>query len=397
MTAIPNSRWRKPAIFHFLTTTYLPPSFAGTGRRAMSDNAAHSNTFLPVTEPENMETPVSPSAEAGHVVEKEDVASDDHQLVFDAEAPDGGPDHPVTFESSVSVAPVTNGVAKNGREALDVPVSTSTPDTYDASPSPIDRTEEERDEQAEAMVIESLRAQVQDLFSQVTQLNTKLVRSYDRVSDLEDDLHMSSANARSSALKIAQLELERTQHLSALNTGLLVERSAVAAELTRVMERATDEAARAGKAESARAEIERELDDLSAGLFNQANNMVAQARFAQAGSERKVEEAETALRAAEDAVAAMQTQVQALQREKEKAQAESEHMEMRMGKGKWIERASMAPSSKEVRLLSSHSPYQEFLLFVAHLRSIRPSHATPPAMSTLLPLPFLGRLQSEDS
>jgi hypothetical protein len=256
---------------------------------------------------------------------------------------------------------------------------------------------EERDLQAEAMVIDSLRTQVQDLYTQVSQLNSKLVRSYDRVSDLEDELHVASTSSRSSALKIAQLELERTQHLSALNTGLLVERAAVTAELRNVMERATVEAARAGEAVSARNEIERELDDLSAGLFGQANSMVAQARYAQAGSERKVEESELALRAAEDAVATMQHQVQLLQEEKEAAQREAERMKMLVGKGKWVDREATAPSSKAVRLLSSHTPYQEFLLFVAHLRAIRPATANLPVMSTLLPLPFLARLQAEDS
>jgi hypothetical protein len=290
------------------------------------------------------------------------------------------------------------GAQGKGKDVVeDAPTTnTSTPTTLAVNGN-ISEEIEDSDEQAEAMVVDSLRAQVQDLFSQVTQLNSKLVSSYDRVSDLEDDLHMSSANARSSALKIAQLELERTQHLSALNTGLLVERSAVTAELSRVMEKATDEAARAGKAENARVEIEQELDDLSAGLFNQANNMVAQARFAQASSERKVEEAEIALRAAEEAVSSMQAHVQALQAEKEQANAEAESIRMRMGKGKWIERNSVAPSSKEIQLLSSHSPYQEFLLFIAHLRSVRPATTHPPVMASLLQLPFLARLQNEDS
>ena len=50
------------------------------------------------------------------------------------------------------------------------------------------------------------------------------------------------------------------------------------------MEKATEEAARRGQAESARAEIEKDLDDLSAGLFDQANRMVAEGRIAEARS-----------------------------------------------------------------------------------------------------------------
>ncbi|KAI0676389.1 hypothetical protein C8Q78DRAFT_960715 [Trametes maxima] len=253
------------------------------------------------------------------------------------------------------------------------------------------------DPDAQAMVIESLRAQVQDLFSQVTQLNGKLVRSYDRVSDLEDELHVSSSNLRQATLKNSQLELERTQHLSALSTGLLVEKSHVTTELNRLMERATEEAARRGQAESARAEIEKELDDLSAGLFNQANTMVAEARMSEARSARKLEETETALRGAEEIVGVLQAQMQALQSEKEHADRRVEEMRARMGKGKWVERSPDGARPDRPRLMSAHVPYHEFIVFISHLRAIRPASAQPPAMSTLLPLPFLARLVAEDS
>ena len=250
---------------------------------------------------------------------------------------------------------------------------------------------------AQAMVIASLRSQVQDLFSQVTALNNKLVKSYDRVSDLEDDLHISSQNLRNCTIKVSQLELECTQHLSALNTGLLVEKEQVTAELTRLMEKATDEAARRGQAESARMEIEKDLDDLSAGLFGQANTMVAEARFERARSERKAEDAERALKETEEVIGLMQQQMQALQVEKEASERRLGEMEVTMGKGKWVERAPSPAPAQTLRLLSSHLPYQEFLFFVAHLRSLRLSTPQAPAMSTLLPLPFLARLLTEDT
>ncbi|KAJ7436745.1 hypothetical protein FB451DRAFT_1417264 [Mycena latifolia] len=234
--------------------------------------------------------------------------------------------------------------------------------------------------------------------SQVTQLNGKLVKSYDRVSDLEDDLHMASAQARQSTLKISQLELERTQHLSALNTGLLVEKSHVTAELTRLMEKATDEAAQRGQAESAKADIEKDLDDLSATLFAQANTMVAEARYSQAMTERKVEQAETALKGAEEMVGIMQQQMQTLQ-------AEKDEQRRKHGKCRWSwERASgwtggvgAAPSCEETRLLSSHLPYQEFLMFGAHLRSVHPSSLSPACYDNASPHGVPGAIASEDS
>ena len=253
------------------------------------------------------------------------------------------------------------------------------------------------DPEAQDMVIESLRTQIQDLFSQVTQLNSKLVKSYDRVSDLEDELHVASAQLRSSSLAISDLEFQRTQHLAALNTGLLVEKDHVTAELNRLMEKATDEAAQRGQAESARAAIEKDLDDLSASLFNQANTMVAEARYAQSVSCRKAEDAEQALRGAEEAVSAMQQQVQALQEEKESAERKSAEAQYLLGKGKWIDRRDGLPLVPPLRLFSFHLPYHEFLSFIAHLRHLHLSSPNPPAMSTLLPLPFLMRLSSEDS
>ncbi|THV00716.1 hypothetical protein K435DRAFT_854495 [Dendrothele bispora CBS 962.96] len=252
-------------------------------------------------------------------------------------------------------------------------------------------------EDPQVMLIASLRSQIQDLFSQVTQLNGKLVKSYDRVSDLEDDLHVASANLRQSSLKVSQLELERTQHLSALNTGLLVEKSQVTSELTRLMEKATEEAAQRGQAESARAAIEKDLDDLSANLFDQANTMVAEARYGRFLSEEKLKSAEEALKGAEEAVTMMQQQMQVMQGEKEEAEKSMQEMNTTMGKGKWVERQDVGPSTRIVRLLSSHTPYQEFLLFIAHLRSLHPASPQSPAMATLLPLPFLARLMTEDS
>ncbi|KIK43015.1 hypothetical protein CY34DRAFT_804253 [Suillus luteus UH-Slu-Lm8-n1] len=262
--------------------------------------------------------------------------------------------------------------------------------------------EHQRDQDAsdaQAQIIASLRSQVTDLFSQVTQLNGKLVKSYDRVSDLEDQLHDSESSLRNASVAVSSLELERTHHLAALDTGLLVEKEHVTAELNRLMERATEEAAQRGQAETARSDIEKELDDLSASLFLQANTMVAEARLARAKSERKVCEAEEALKGAEEAVKVMQTQMQALQADKENAERQAEEARLSMGKGKWVEQDTQQyPGDvRKMRLVTVHVPYTEFIAFVTHLRGLRVSQAASPVISTLLGLPFLARLLTEDS
>ena len=284
----------------------------------------------------------------------------------------------------------------------DVQVDDGRPDVSSNDPSapPEEDTESKPethpDPEAQNMVIESLRSQIQDLFSQVTQLNGKLVGSYDRVSHLEDQLHDSSNELRSASVKISQLELERSQHLSALNPGLLVERTHVTAELTRLMEKATEEAARRGQAESARAEIEKELDDLSAGLFGQANTMVAEARLARAASERKVEETERALKGTEEAIANMQLHMQGLHEEKEEALRQVESMRVTVGRGKWARRGSSIPATVPHHILNCTSQYQDFLSFVAHIRELRQKSNILPLITTVNHS-WLARLQLEDS
>lgn len=243
------------------------------------------------------------------------------------------------------------------------------------------------DDDAQEMVISSLRTQVQDLFSQVNQLNNKLVRSYDRVSDLEDSLHITTANLQLSNQKVNNLELEKFQHLSQLTSGSLVEKSHVTAELTRLMERATEEAAQRGQAESAKEQIERELEELSASLFGEANAMVNEARVARSLSERKVEDAEGRLREAEEAVRMMQSQMQALMQEKEDGERNPGAL------------TTTTPIEAGEKLMKNHLAYHEYLAFLAHVRNLHLSipNTQPPAMATLLQLPFLSRLVNEDS
>lgn len=93
------------------------------------------------------------------------------------------------------------------------------------------------------LVISSLRSQISDLFSQVAMLNSKLVQSYDRVSHLEETLDentekLSALEGERMNLEREKsvLELEKEKHVEMLRTGKIVERSAVATELSRCVE-----------------------------------------------------------------------------------------------------------------------------------------------------------------
>ncbi|KAF8328216.1 uncharacterized protein EI90DRAFT_3126387 [Cantharellus anzutake] len=249
-------------------------------------------------------------------------------------------------------------------------------------------------------LVSSLRSQITDLMNQVTQLNGKLVQSYDRVSDLEDALHLTASNLRSSTIQISQLEIERAQHLAALNTGLLVEKSSITAELTRLMERVSEETAQRGEAEDAKTAIEKDLDDLSATLFAQANTMVAEARYSRSLSERKAEDAEKALKSAEEAVSLLQIQMQTLCEQKEKSESEAKALRQICGASGTAVMMSLQVNDAAPllpRLSTTHPSYHEFLMFVSHIRLIRSGGGHSPQMSTLLGLPFLSRLIAEES
>ncbi len=124
--------------------------------------------------------------------------------------------------------------------------------------------------------------------------------------------------------------------------------------------------------------------------------MVAEARLGRAQSDRKAEEAERALVEAEDAVKLMQQNLQAFQQEKEAAEHRMEDMRAAMGKGKWVERASSLPTNVH-QLLTSHVSYHEFLSLISHLRTLRATNPQPPAIGSLLGLPLMARLQTEDT
>ncbi|KAJ1311183.1 hypothetical protein OPQ81_009684 [Rhizoctonia solani] len=255
----------------------------------------------------------------------------------------------------------------------------------------------EDDDDPRGLLVETLRTQLTDTHNQLDLLNSKLVQSYDRVSTLEETLDNTSESLKFAQARIKELEAAKADHEAALETGVLVEREHVAHELSRLMERATEEAAQRGVADAARSRIETELDDLSADLFARANTMVAEARIARAASERKVEETENALRGAEDAVKSMQLQMQQMVEARRAAEAKVAEMCARMGKGKWIERdGELEIDGPRRRLYNSHAIYREFVAFVSHLRGLRANAAVTPQLSALTSLPFIARLIVED-
>ncbi|CUA73989.1 Cell surface glycoprotein 1 [Rhizoctonia solani] len=270
--------------------------------------------------------------------------------------------------------------------------STKQPNGHSPTPQPTGEDDDPR-----GQLVETLRIQLTDTHNQLDQLNSKLVQSYDRVSSLEETLDNTNESLNAAKTRIKELEAAKAEHEAALETGMLVEREHVAHELSRLMERATEEAAQRGVADAARSRIETELDDLSANLFASANTMVAEARIARAASERKVEETEGALKSAEDAIKSMQMQLQQIADARRDAELKVAELRARMGSGKWVEGdGELEITGPQRRLYSSHAIYREFVAFVSHLRNLRANAGVIPQLSTLTSLPLIARLIVED-
>lgn len=218
-------------------------------------------------------------------------------------------------------------------------------------------------------VLERMTAEEREmeLRSQVTGLNAKLVDSINRMSDLEDELSVAHNRILIHTTRIAELSKERDQYISAMNTGLLVEKAHVTSEMQRMMERVVEETAQRGKAESDKTRIEAELEDLSAALFNEANSMVAVERLARAKAEEKSQHLETSLRDTERIMQDQQELLKNLQAEVDALRADAPDAPRE------VPAAEAPPAVTTVPhpiITTNIPPYVEFLQFLSHLRSL---------------------------
>lgn len=120
-------------------------------------------------------------------------------------------------------------------------------------------------------LIAALRDQINLLTDQSTALNSKLIRSLDRVADLEDNLEHKRQAEKEKDETIDTLGREKQQWEESMKTGLLVERKTVRDEMQKLVEGMMEETARRGSAEEGRKQVEQEIDDLSATLFDEVS------------------------------------------------------------------------------------------------------------------------------
>jgi len=77
---------------------------------------------------------------------------------------------------------------------------------------------------ASFLLLASLRSQITDLTSQVTSLNSKLVKSYTQIGDLEDDLHDVRSEDQRLKAKLTTLEADKARWEREIEGGGWVER-----------------------------------------------------------------------------------------------------------------------------------------------------------------------------
>ncbi|EFP85187.1 uncharacterized protein PGTG_11356 [Puccinia graminis f. sp. tritici CRL 75-36-700-3] len=161
-----------------------------------------------------------------------------------------------------------------------------------------------------------------ELTDQLNQLNLKLVRSFERISNLEDELHESREKNKKLVARNTLLELESAQHKEALKGGILVERANVQLELQRLTQRVTLESERRSQSEASLSTINQELDDLSVSLFTEANRLVAAEKIQRMRAERKVMEVEEAMKRVEEVIEARRDQTNHLRLSLEAAESQ---------------------------------------------------------------------------
>lgn len=282
------------------------------------------------------------------------------------------------------------------------PVKQSSPKTRPISllVNDLDSTAARSINEPHALVIASLRAQIDDLKSQLNSLNSKLVKSFEKSDNLEFELDHSKSLIESYKNDINHLELERSQFKSNIDKGILVERENVMQELSRMVDSIMTETAAATTAKQDKLNMQQDLDDLSADLFGEANRMVGVERLLKAQEQERRKVAEERLLEAEDAIRSFQSQVKQWVDRAEKAEdklknTSNDESTSTPSKSK----KNLNRSINEFEIIDNHIPYfefQSFLISIANLIPLKtqnPNYSIPPLD---LSQPFLRRVIEED-
>ncbi|KAK0717220.1 hypothetical protein B0T26DRAFT_675558 [Lasiosphaeria miniovina] len=117
-----------------------------------------------------------------------------------------------------------------------------------------------------------------DLDQEVATLSTKLINAINHQTTLDDNLSATRAELENSRDKIRQLERVIEDQREMLAGDVWVRRKTVEVEKTTLLTRVAEEKAARLDMEDQKKKIEQELENLTAALFEEANNMVITAK-----------------------------------------------------------------------------------------------------------------------
>ena len=113
-----------------------------------------------------------------------------------------------------------------------------------------------------------------DLNSEVTTLSNKLISAINHQTHLDDALAATRQELESAQERIQQLESENEEYSRMVSTGFLVKKSEVEKQTNTLMATLAEERKRRATVEKEKKGIEQELENLSAALFEEANEVI---------------------------------------------------------------------------------------------------------------------------
>ena len=126
-----------------------------------------------------------------------------------------------------------------------------------------------------------------DLSNEVAALSDKLINAINNQTTLDDTLAQTRHELEASRARIEKLEVEAKTHEEKVASGQLLAKDGVDGEKSRLMADLAEERKQKILVQQEKRGIEAELENLTASLFEEANNMVASANIQRDAMEKK--------------------------------------------------------------------------------------------------------------
>ena len=112
-----------------------------------------------------------------------------------------------------------------------------------------------------------------DLNNEVATLSNKLISAINHQTNLDDTLAATRQELEASQKRVQELELEHRRHAGFIASGLLVRKSEVEEQASKLVAKLAEERKRRTVVEKDKKGIEQELENLTAALFEEANQV----------------------------------------------------------------------------------------------------------------------------